>query len=142
MIIAVASDGLQIAPHFSQCQNFNYYTTQSYEISGSQNLPAQGCTDTEYASLMSMMGINAIICNMVGLATKSAFEEQGIEVVTGVTGTALDAARAYVDRKAQELLDEDDFDDDDDDDDDDGDGGDGDSDDDDDDGDEHDKDAD
>jgi predicted Fe-Mo cluster-binding NifX family protein len=101
MKIAVASNGLDIALHFSQCLNFNYYTTKSYEIIDSQNIPAQGLSGEEYAQLMDRLGIDVIMCDCIEPATKEAFEEHGIGVVNGAQGNALKAAEAYVESKAE-----------------------------------------
>lgn len=103
MRIAVASDGLDVAQFFPQCQNFNYYTTKSYEIAESQNLPAQGLTGEEYAKLMDRIDVDVFICHAMSAADMNAFEEHGIEVVIDASGRAMQAAESYVQKKAEEL---------------------------------------
>ena len=104
MRIAVASNGLDIAPHFAQCLNLNYYTTRSYEIAESQNIPAQGCSGDEYAQLMDKIGVDTLICDGIAPDVKSAFEAHGIGVVTQAKGNALKAAEAYAASRAAALL--------------------------------------
>lgn len=104
MRIAVASNGLEIAPHFAQCLNFNYYTTRSYEIVDSQNIPAQGSSGEEYARLMDRVGVDTLICDGIDPATQSAFESRSIGVVSGARGNALKAASAYVASRAEAVL--------------------------------------
>jgi len=106
MRIAVASIGLEIAPSFSQCENYNYYTTKSYEIVASQNMPAQGYTYEGCAQMLENMEVNAIICNEVGETARTAFENHGILVVENKTGDALEAAEALVAQLAEEFEDE------------------------------------
>ncbi len=103
MRIVVASDGLDIAPHFSQCLNYNFYTTKSYEIVDSQNIPSQGSSPEECAKLLDKIGVDTLICNGITPTTKSAFEAHGIVVVTQATGNALQAAEAYTASKANQV---------------------------------------
>lgn len=104
MRIAVASDGLSIAQHFSQCLNFNYYTTCSYQIIESQNIPAQGVTAEEYARLMDHIGVDALIVNHISPTARATFLEHGIEVVESQEGLAIEAAERYIDERAAELV--------------------------------------
>ena len=104
MRIAVASDGLDVAQHFSQCLNFNYYTTQSYQIIDSQNIPAQGLSAEEYAQLMEGIGIDALIGNNISPDAQEAFSLRGIDIVSPASGRAIDAAAAYIDRCADVLV--------------------------------------
>ena len=103
MRVAVASIGLDIAPSFSQCEDFNYYTTKSFEIVSSQNIPAQGYTFEGCAEMLENMGINAIICDEVGDTTRTAFENHGIVVVEGRKGNALAAAEEFVAQLAEQF---------------------------------------
>ena len=104
MRIAVASAGLDIAASILTCDNFNYYTTRSYEIIASQNIPAQGLSPEEYAVLMENMKVDAIICNAIGAVARNAFEEHSIMVVDGKEGNALQAAEELVATLAEELV--------------------------------------
>lgn len=96
MRIVVASNGLDVAPSFSQCENFNYYTTMSCEIVASQNIPAQGLTPEGYAALMEDMEVTALVCNEMGAMAKSAFEAHDITVIDDQTGNAFQAAEQAV----------------------------------------------
>lgn len=96
MRIAVASRGLEIASSFIQSQNFNYYTTISCQIVASQNMPEQGVSPEEHADLMRKMDVDVLICDEISDSARTTFEEQGIKVVEGKTGNALQAAEEYV----------------------------------------------
>ena len=95
MRIAVASDGLNIADNFMQSKNFNYYTTEGFEVIDSMNIPAEGITCEEYAHLMELVGIDALICNSITPECHDAFEAVGIRVQEGVRGNALKAAQDF-----------------------------------------------
>lgn len=103
MRIAVASIGLEIAPSFSHCEDFNYYTTKSYEIIASQNMPAQGLTFDGCAQMLDNMGVDALICDEIGETARTAFENRGIKVVENKTGDALQAAQDLVTELAEKL---------------------------------------
>ena len=103
MRIVVASSGLDIAASFASCENFNYYTTQSYEIIASQNIPAQGLSAEEYAALMEKMEVDAIICDGMSAMARDAFEAHCIKVYEGKQGNALQAAQELVSSLAEEL---------------------------------------
>lgn len=100
MRIVVASNGLDIAPSFSQCENFNYYTTKSCEIVASQNIPAQGLSPEDNAVLMDRMDVTALICNEIGCIAKTALESHDIRVFDGRQGNALQAAEHLVEELA------------------------------------------
>ena len=104
MRVVVASCGLDIAPSFSQCENFNYYTTKSFEIVASQNLPAQGLSAEEYVRIMENVDVNALICDEISAASKEAFTSHGIDVMDGVKGNAFQAAETYVAHAAELVL--------------------------------------
>lgn len=96
MKIAVASDGLNVAQSFARCQNFNYYTTRSYEIAETQNIPAQGLTPEQYAKFMRTVGVDALIAGSISPNARDAFETQHIQVVQDVQGGAFQAASNFV----------------------------------------------
>ncbi len=103
MKIAVASNGLDVAQTFAQCQNFSYYATHSYHISATQNIPAQGSTPEEYAELLGRIGVETLLAGEVTPAATEAFQNAGIQLIAGISGRATDAARAYVAQRAAEL---------------------------------------
>ena len=100
MRIAVASDGLNVADNFMQSKNFNYYTTTGFEVDDSKNIPIEGINCEEYPSLMALIGIDALICNVITPRYRLAFEDKGITVHDGAQGNALEAARLFVAQQA------------------------------------------
>ena len=104
MRIAVASIGLDVAPSYSQCENYNYYTTQSYEIIASQNFPAQGVSADECATMMESMNVDVLVCDEIGDLTRSAFEAHDIKVIDSKKGKALQVAQELVEEMAEALI--------------------------------------
>jgi len=96
MKIFVASDGFNVSNRFVESDNFNFYTTESYEIIGAQNLPAQIFTTEEYASFMNSLGADVLICHDIDAADKDSFNSYAIDVVTGAEGPAIEAAQKYI----------------------------------------------
>ncbi|MCH4183904.1 MAG: hypothetical protein LKF61_00255 [Eggerthellaceae bacterium] len=103
MRIAVASEGLDVAPQFAQCANFNYFTTKSFEIVDSQNIPFRSCTIDDCVRLFKTIGTDAIICDSISTVSQRILTDQGFEVVQQAHGNALQAAQRYIDARAREL---------------------------------------
>ena len=103
MRIAVASDGLDVADSFIQVKNFNFYTTEGFEVADSKNIPVRGIAHDQYAKLMETIGVDAIVCNSIAPTFKAAFERIGILVQTGAQGNALAAAQAFATQQAESL---------------------------------------
>lgn len=104
MRIAVASIGLDVSPSYSQCENYNCYTTQSYQIIASQNFPAQGVSADECASMMESMGVSVFVCDQIGDLARNAFEAHDIKVVDSKRGKALQVAQELVEAMAETLV--------------------------------------
>ena len=103
MRIAVASEGLNVAKSFASCPNVNYYTTSSYEIAETQNLPVEGLTLEEHATLMEKIGVDVLLVNNISHAALNALGAKNIRVLQGFTGSAFDAATTYLSEQAATL---------------------------------------
>ncbi len=92
MRIAIASTGLDVSPCFERCTSLTIYTITCGIISGCQNTPRPQVTDEHLAALLSELSIDCVVAGCIGQATEKALTEAGIEVVTGITGSARNAA--------------------------------------------------
>ena len=98
MKIAVACAGLNVAPYFSQCSNYMCYTVDRGIIVGSQNMPALDQPLEQLIELLRTIGMDTLIVGRIEYDMASKLCISGIEVVAGAEGTALDVAKAYVNR--------------------------------------------
>ena len=98
MKIAVACNGLDVAPFFSQCSNYMCYTVDRGIIVGCQNMPALDQPLEQLIELLRAIGMDTLIVGRIEYDMASSLCISGIEVVAGAEGEALDVARAYVAR--------------------------------------------
>lgn len=96
MRIAVASEGLDVSPHFGHCANYNYFTIEDGMIVEGQNLPSAGGQCGSAASLMRELDVDVVVTGGIGEKAKEALERHGIEVIAGVTGEARGAVLDYL----------------------------------------------
>lgn len=96
MKIAVASEGNKVTEHFGHCQNFNIFEVENNEIIKSESFANPGHRPGFLPLFLSEKGANVIIAGGMGGGAVQIFNEKGIEVITGATGNALDAAKAYL----------------------------------------------
>jgi len=94
--IAVASEGLEVSPHFGRCSNYNYYTAENGVIMEYRNLPREGQLCDVGASLMKDLGIDVVITGGIGSTAYELLDSYGISVISGVTGTAREAVDQYL----------------------------------------------
>lgn len=96
MKIAVASEGKMVTEHFGHCENFNIYEAQNNEIVKSESIPNPGHRPGFLPNFLNDMGVNVIISGGMGGGAVEIFNEKGIEVITGVSGSAEVAANSYL----------------------------------------------
>lgn len=95
MMIAVASEGKEVSPHFGHCANFNIYTEQDGKIAGEENVISPG-HDHNLIDFLDERGVAVILSGGMGAGAREKFAAKNIEVVTGASGDAKEAAQAYL----------------------------------------------
>ncbi len=98
MKIAVACDGLEVAPQASRCSSFTCYTVTNGIISGCSNVPNMGITLKECVSTLNQMNINVLIAGMLNADLGRELETAGIEYVLSSASTPSEAAQSYLHR--------------------------------------------
>ncbi len=96
MRIAVASQGLDVAPWFLHCSSYMCYRVERGMITDCHNMPNLSMSSEQTAHLMHDLGITVVISNNLEGSAKRALEAEGIETVEGMSGTASAVARQYV----------------------------------------------
>ena len=96
MRIAVACQGLEVAPYFVQCTGYTCYNVERGIISDSQNMPALDQPLDKLVALLKSIGIDVLVVGLIEYDMASVLCRNGIEVIAGAKGNALDAAKAYV----------------------------------------------
>ena len=96
MKIAAVCDGNEISRHFGHCEAFAIYENQSDIVSAPNVVPNPGHRPGFLPVFLKDRGCNVIIAGGMGQAAVDIFNEHGIEVVLGASGSADDAVQAYL----------------------------------------------
>ncbi len=96
MKIAVASEGENITRHFGHCGNFNIFEAEGTRIIKEESVSNPGHRPGFLPNFLGDLGVNVIISGGMGGGAVEIFNERGIEVVTGASGSALSAAESYL----------------------------------------------
>lgn len=101
MKIAIASDGPMVTEHFGHCEGFAIYETNGTDATMKGFLQNPGHRPGFLPVYLNEQGVNVIISGGMGGGAIDIFNEKGIEVITGATGSADSAAQAYAQGKLQ-----------------------------------------
>ena len=96
MKIAVACDGLVVAPYFVQTTSYQIYTVERGVIVSANNLPALDQTISQLADLLKSIGIDVFIVGRVDSDMAATLRTSGAELVTDAKDDPLVAAREYI----------------------------------------------
>lgn len=98
MRIAVASEGLDVSAHFRHCASFTCYKIECGIIVECQNMPNPRQPAPQLVSVLRELDVNALITGTIERETAETLSAADIEVVANQTGSARDAAEAYLAR--------------------------------------------
>ena len=98
MRIAVASEGLEVAPRFRQCASYMCYRVDRGIIVECQNLPNPGLAAPKLVALLVEMGVDTLIVGAIDYDVANVFCHAGIEVIAGAHGSAREVVQAYLTR--------------------------------------------
>ena len=96
MKIAVACDGLSVAPLFLKCTSYMCYTVERGVIVDSRNLPAFDQPIEAAANVLRSLGVDVLIMGRIDPDAKERLGASGATLVTGAKGDPLQAARSYL----------------------------------------------
>lgn len=96
MRIAVASDGLEVAPYFASTTSFMCYTVTRGIITECQNMPNPALPLEQLVELFLELGIDVLIVGRIEYNIANRLCRASIEVVAGANGNAADVARGYL----------------------------------------------
>jgi predicted Fe-Mo cluster-binding NifX family protein len=85
-----------VTGHFGHCENFNIYESEDNKITKISSVPNPGHRPGFLPNYLNDLNVNVIISGGMGGGAIDIFNEKGIEVVTGATGDAEQAAVNYL----------------------------------------------
>jgi predicted Fe-Mo cluster-binding NifX family protein len=101
MKIAVASEGRMVAQHFGHCEGFNVFTAREGKLTDGRFVQNPGHKPGFLPNYLNDMGVNVIISGGMGEGAIEIFNEKAIQVVTGASGEAEEAARSFLEGRLE-----------------------------------------
>lgn len=96
MRIAVASEGLDVSPHFGHCASFTCYKIECGIITECQNMPNPHQGARRLAPLLRELDVRVLITGIIEREAVEALQAADIEVAANRSGSARAAAEAYL----------------------------------------------
>lgn len=96
MKIAVTYENGKIFQHFGHTQQFKLYDIEEGKIIKEQVIDTNGQGHGALSSFLSDAGAETVICGGIGGGAQAALAEAGIKLYGGVSGSADDAVKAYL----------------------------------------------
>lgn len=99
MKIAVASEKDMVTQHFGHCENFNIFEVENDKIIRQESFANPGHRPGFLPNYLHEKGVNVIISGGMGGGAIDLFNQHGIEVITGASGSAEEAVKCYLQGK-------------------------------------------
>ena len=96
MRIAVTHDKGNVFQHFGHTEEFKVYEAEDGKIISSEVIGSEGSGHGALASLLAGKAIDVLICGGIGGGAAAALEDNGIELIAGVSGSTDEAVEAYL----------------------------------------------
>lgn len=96
MKIAVTYENGQIFQHFGHTEQFKVYTVENGQILTSEVVDTNGSGHGALSSMLSTLGIDALICGGIGGGAQMALSYAGIKLYGGVSGSCDTAVNALL----------------------------------------------
>lgn len=101
MKIAVACLDQKVAEHFGHCESFNFYEIENGKIISEEIVANPGHKPGFLPNFLADRGAKVIVAGGMGGGAVDIFNERGVEVVLGATGTGKEAAQLFAEGKLQ-----------------------------------------
>lgn len=96
MKIAIAAQGKQVSEHFGHCEGFEIYSTEAGKVIKQAFLPNPGHKPGLLPNLLNDNGVKVIIAGGMGGGAIDIFNEKGIDVITGASGSLDETIEQYL----------------------------------------------
>ena len=96
MRVAVTYENGQVFQHFGHTKQFKVFDISDGNIVSSQMLDASGSGHGALATFLFTNKVDTLICGGIGGGAKTALANAGISLYGGVTGSADEAAEAFI----------------------------------------------
>lgn len=87
MIIAIATDGIYVSPHFGRCGAYTIVDIAGGDVVGREVVANPGHAPGAIPEFLNNKGAEKVVCGGIGTRAKDLFGQYGIEILAGVGGT-------------------------------------------------------
>jgi predicted Fe-Mo cluster-binding NifX family protein len=96
MIIAIATEGNQVAGHFGRCPSYTLVTVENGKELERKTIDNPGHQPGFLPQFLHELGARCIVAGGMGPRAQALFDEQGIETVVGVAGPINDVVHSFL----------------------------------------------
>ncbi len=96
MRIAVTYEQEMVGQHFGRTEQFKIYDVDNGKIVSEKVIDTNGTGHGALAGFLRAAEVETLICGGIGMGARNALEEVGIKLFPGVSGSADEAAKAYI----------------------------------------------
>ena len=96
MRIAIACEGLHVAPRYEYCESYMCYTVDHGIIVDCQNMPSPGVNYHEIAATLYEIGVRVLIVGSIDASIADMYCQSGIDVIANAKGDARHLAEQYL----------------------------------------------
>lgn len=97
MKIAISTDSGKVCGHFGRAPEFTFITIENNKVIEKKVLPNPGHTVGSVPQFVNKQGANFMITGGMGRRAEAFFDEFGIKVIVGVSGTIEDVVKSIID---------------------------------------------
>ena len=101
MKIAVTFENGQVYQHFGHTERFKIYEADAGQVISSEVVDTNGSGHGALAGFLKEKGVDTLICGGIGAGAQNALSDAGISLYGGVSGSADDAVKAFLDGSLQ-----------------------------------------
>lgn len=96
MLVSIAREGNAVSQHFGHCEGFEVFDVDASGIKNRKFYPNPGHRPGFLPNYLNDLGVKAIIAGGMGSGAIEIFDEKGIEVITGASGSLEENIRMYI----------------------------------------------
>ena len=96
MKIAATYENGNIFQHFGRTQSFKIYEVQNNAVISAEVIGVGGAGHEALAGVLADQNVDVLICGGMGMGAQMALADESIEVISGASGDADEAVRAYL----------------------------------------------
>lgn len=100
-LLAVATDGHQVAQHFGRCQEYTLATIRKGAIISRRTLPNPGHEPDFLPGYLAEQGVTIVIAGGMGPRAVNLFAAKGIQTILGVSGSVSQALADFRDGRLE-----------------------------------------